>query len=264
MKKLFMVLLVVFSVVIDAKAQLELEDMIVLREDLDSCNIIRPDVMPKDMEISFEQIYYSKYYSTALKYPKEAIKNHIRGTVLCTFHITKEGKITDYKVYKGLGYGLDEVALNYARLVNEPTSPAEYQGETVDLLFMIAVGFKYEPAWPRTIAKDFSMEKLIDEEAILIGSECQGRRCINDLSEMEYDCRVPYVRFVVKHINGKIAKVKIERSSGFHSLDEEAIAAVWSINYWEKGRLQKDAEYIIPVRFDANLQPLENTENQDE
>ena len=68
---------------------------------------------------------------------------------------------------------------------------------------------------------------------------------------------------MVKHRNGKIAKVKIEKSSGFHSFDAEAVAAVLGVKNWEKGRLQKDVEYIIPVRFDANLNPLEDAEHDD-
>ena len=54
--------------------------------------------------------------------------------------------------------------------------------------------------------------------------------------------------------NGKIAKVKLEKSSGFKSLDDEAVMALWNLEYWKGGRMEKDAEYIVPVRFDANLE----------
>jgi TonB family protein len=62
------------------------------------------------------------------------------------------------------------------------------------------------------------------------------------------------VRFKVKSRNGKIAKVKLEKSSGFKSFDDEAVMALWNLEYWKGGRMVKDAEYIVPVRFDANLE----------
>ena len=50
MKKIFFILLFVFSIGLLVKAQ-EQEDMIVFHDDLDSCNIVRPDVMPKDFQL---------------------------------------------------------------------------------------------------------------------------------------------------------------------------------------------------------------------
>lgn len=66
--------------------------------------------------------------------------------------------------------------------------------------------------------------------------------------------QVPYVRFKVKNKKGKIAKVELAKSSGFKPLDDEAVMALWNLEYWEGGRKGKDAEYIVPVRFDANLE----------
>ena len=265
MKKLILVLFLALNFIFQARAQYK--DIIVISDDIDSCDIIRPDVVPDKLEISDAGIYFAAIYNKdkSYWYPEEAIKNHISGTVLCTFRVTKDCKITDYKICKSLGYGLDDVALKYVSLMKRPTSPAEYQGKKVDVLCMYVQEFTiYPAAWSTTIAKDFSMEKLLDEEAILVDAESQDRRSITDPSELDYSCRVPYVRFKVKHRNGKIAKVRIEKSSGFQSLDTEAMKAVWSVERWEKGRLQKDAVYIVPVRFDPNLQPLEDTENQDE
>ena len=71
---------------------------------------------------------------------------------------------------------------------------------------------------------------------------------------IDFECKTPYLRFKVKSRNGKIAKVKLEKSSGFKSLDDEAIMALWNLEYWKGGRMEKDAEYIVPVRFDANLE----------
>ena len=251
-KKIFLALFFVFSFAFGVKAQ---QNMIVLRDDLDSCEIIRPDVMPKDFQLDFVSLFYYTHISPVLDYPEEAKKNHIRGNVLCTFRITKDCKLTDYKIFKGLGYGLDELALDYAQLVTDPSEAAEYQGEKVDLLCMFAIPFHYEDSWPYTFAKNFSMEKLLDDEAIMIGDPKgnASRYCVNDASEIDFECKVPYVRFKVKNRKGRIAKVELEKSSGFKPLDDEAVMALWNLEFWEGGRMEKDTEYIVPVKFDENL-----------
>lgn len=257
MKKILLFLLFAFCFAYEADAQYY--DMIVLRDDLDSCDNIRPTAMPEEFQITYSQLNFKFTRTTALNYPEKAIKNHIRGNVIYTFRMTKDCKVTDFKLVKGLGYGLDEVALKFAQLVNNPTEAAEYRGEKVDLLCMIVIYFNYEPAWPIKTAKNFSTEKLLDEKAMLIGINADNikRPYVSDVSEIDYECRVPYVRFKVKKRNGKIAKVKLVHSSGFESLDKEAIMALWNLEYWESGRMEKNVEYIVPVRFDANLEELE-------
>jgi len=244
MKKILFTLLCGFIIGFAVKAQ-EVEDMIVFPNDLDSCNIIRPDVMPKDFQLDYASLFYYTRISPVFDYPEEAKKNHIQGNVLLTFRITKDCKLTDYKIYKGLGYGLDEKVLEYAHLISNPSEAAEYQGEKVDILYMMRVSCTYEPAWPITIAQNFSLEKLLDEEAVLIGDHTDP---------IDFECKTPYVCFKVKSRNGKIAKVKLEKSSGFKSLDDEAVMSLWNLEYWKGGRMEKDAEYIVPVRFDANLE----------
>jgi len=242
MKKIFFTLLFVFNIAFVVKAQ---EDMIVLRDDLDSCSIVRPDVMPKDFQLDYASLFYYTRFSPSFDYPEEAKKNHIQGNVLLTFRITKDCKLTDYKICKGLGYGLDEQVLKYAQLICNPSEAAKYQGEKVDILYMMKVSCTYEPAWPITIAQNFSLEKLLEEKAVLIGDH---------LDQIDFECKVPYVRFIVKSRKGKIAKVRLEKSSGFKSLDDEAIMALWNLEYWKGGCMEKDAEYIVPIRFDANLE----------
>lgn len=52
-----------------------------------------------------------------LRYPKEALENHIEGTVHVRFSITKSGKVRHPKVIAGLGYGCDEEAVRVIQLL---------------------------------------------------------------------------------------------------------------------------------------------------
>jgi protein TonB len=47
----------------------------------------------------------------AIKYPEEARKKGVQGTVYITFVIEEDGSITDAKVLRGIGSGCDEEAL---------------------------------------------------------------------------------------------------------------------------------------------------------
>jgi protein TonB len=53
---------------------------------------------------------FKKFVSDELKYPEEALKNKIEGTVVLKYAIDYKGKVSDVKVIKSLGYGCDEEA----------------------------------------------------------------------------------------------------------------------------------------------------------
>ena len=58
-----------------------------------------------------------KFVSKELKYPKEAQKNKIKGTVKLKYDIDYLGKVVSVKVIKSLGYGCDEEAIRIVTLL---------------------------------------------------------------------------------------------------------------------------------------------------
>lgn len=52
-----------------------------------------------------------------LKYPEEARKNEVEGTVHVRYTISQKGKVTDTKVIAGIGHGCDEEAQRLVRLL---------------------------------------------------------------------------------------------------------------------------------------------------
>src|SRR5712692_448282 len=63
-------------------------------------------------------------------YTEEARKNQVEGTVLLEAVITAEGKVTETRVLKGLGYGMDESALK-TLTTRWAFEPATYHGQPV-------------------------------------------------------------------------------------------------------------------------------------
>lgn len=87
--------------------------------------------IPENPEFPGGDKALSKYLTAHLQYPKAAIDAKIEGKVFTAFVVTKEGRLEDVKVMKGLGYGLDEEALRVihgmprwkpGRMREEPTS----------------------------------------------------------------------------------------------------------------------------------------------
>jgi len=54
---------------------------------------------------------FNDYIKQNLKYPDQALQNSIEGRVTVEFTVEPSGKISDFKIVKGLGYGCDEEAI---------------------------------------------------------------------------------------------------------------------------------------------------------
>lgn len=79
---------------------------------------------------------FYKYIGKNFRYTKDAEKLNIKGKIILSFVVDKEGKITEIKIVRGIGYGLDEEAIrvlsNY-----ENWYPALQKGRKVRCSYMI-------------------------------------------------------------------------------------------------------------------------------
>lgn len=83
------------------------------------------------------------FITQKLKYPEEARKNQISGTVMMQFIIKSDSSITDVVVKSGLGYGCDEEAI---RIVSEMKTwkPGKQYGINRDVLMTLPVRFRLD------------------------------------------------------------------------------------------------------------------------
>lgn len=84
-----------------------------------------------------------QYVYTNVKYPKEARKNGLSGTVIIEFIVEKDGSITEQKTLRGISFALEN---EVKRLIDEmPVWIPGYQaGEAVRVKFTLPVIFKLE------------------------------------------------------------------------------------------------------------------------
>lgn len=85
----------------------------------------------------------STFIQSQIKYPELAFKQGVEGTVLVNFRISKEGKIINPYVSKGIHPSLDQEAL---RLINEMPDwiPARQNGEPREVAYQIPIRFEFK------------------------------------------------------------------------------------------------------------------------
>ena len=87
---------------------------------------------------------FREYLRSSTKYPVQASKHKVEGKVNIGFEMDETGKITQVKVVKGPGYGLNEEALRL--IANSPRwNPGLINGEPVRVAFSINVNFVLKP-----------------------------------------------------------------------------------------------------------------------
>ena len=79
-----------------------------------------------------------------IRYPFEAREKGIEGTVIIEFVIDKEGKLDEFAVVNGIGYGCDEAALYAVKKLSKSNLtwiPAKQNNQNVNYLYKIPVKF---------------------------------------------------------------------------------------------------------------------------
>jgi TonB family protein len=84
---------------------------------------------------------FAEYLVRSLKYPPLAIENRLEGRVQVSFIVNVDGPLTDVKLVKGLGGGLDEEAL---RMISQSPdwSPGILNGKPVRTQYQIPINFR--------------------------------------------------------------------------------------------------------------------------
>ena len=88
---------------------------------------------------------FYKFIGQNIKYPVDARKANIEGRVFVSFTVDETGKLSDFKVVRGIGAGCDEEAVRVLKL-SPNWKPGMQDGIAVKSIFNIAVVFKIEPS----------------------------------------------------------------------------------------------------------------------
>jgi protein TonB len=82
-----------------------------------------------------------KFLAQNIKYPREAQKAKIEGTVFVNFIVTQEGKTDEIIVVKGIGKACDEEAIRVIAIM-PPWKPGIKDGKEVAVRFTLPIRFQ--------------------------------------------------------------------------------------------------------------------------
>lgn len=100
---------------------------------------VKPDQAPTFIG-GYQSLY--RLVMVTLRYPADARRFGTQGIVLISVIITKDGRIVDEAVEKGLGHGLDEEALRVIQQIPDEWIPGILNGETTDIKITIPITFR--------------------------------------------------------------------------------------------------------------------------
>ena len=86
---------------------------------------------------------YTKFLIANIKYPEEALKKAVTGTVYVTFVIEKDGAVTNVKVLRGIGSGCDEEAARVVKMMPK-WNPGEQKGKPVAVQYNLPIKFNLD------------------------------------------------------------------------------------------------------------------------
>mgnify|MGYP003450965899 FL=1 len=117
MKKLFLIMLLAF---VSVNAYSQSDDA-----DNDVYNMV-------DQSAKFQDGYNSiiKFVQQNIKFPAEAQENNVHGKLMVSVVVEKDGSLSDIKIKKGLGYGLDEEIVRIIKMMPK-WQPAQHKGKAV-------------------------------------------------------------------------------------------------------------------------------------
>lgn len=102
------------------------------------------------------------YISSNLKYPEDAIKNNIEGTVFVQFTVESNGNVTNEHIIRGVSASLDEAALKVIRDMPD-WLPAKAGEKAVPFIFTMPLKFKLEKDSKKGLIKTDQPTKLKEQ-----------------------------------------------------------------------------------------------------
>jgi TonB family protein len=105
----------------------------------DSFSEVKPDQAPAFIG-GYSALF--RFIGTTLRYPADARRFGIQGKVFISVIITKDGRIIDETIEKGIGYGADEEALRVMQQIPDEWIPGMVNGEPTDIKIIIPITFR--------------------------------------------------------------------------------------------------------------------------
>jgi protein TonB len=108
--------------------------------DIDANPMLSPEKMPEPMN---GMQGWTKFLQNTIRYPGAAISNGVSGRVIVSFIVEKDGQLTNFKIERGPGSGLNEEAIRVLKLA-KPWKPGMQNGRPVRVKLTLPIAFSLE------------------------------------------------------------------------------------------------------------------------
>jgi TonB family protein len=152
-----------------------------------------------------------------VRYPAEARKNGVEGTVYAKFIIEKDGSITKPEIIRSLGSGCDEEVLRVIGLMPK-WSPGKKDGQPVAVSFMLPVKFKLDEGQEATKPSEEVILEAFPNPAGSDGFEVRFKAPAGRVSILFYDANA------MKEVNEKFFDVEKGQLNTYHIRPESVFA----------------------------------------
>lgn len=196
-----------------------------------------------------------------VRYPQEALEKNIEGSVVLTFVVEKDGKISSPRIIKDIGGGCGLEALRVIGAMNEVGvvwTPAKNKGQVVRSVVNLPVRFRIKEAPPFTIsAYGDSVYTRFDEALEYIGGPDSLAAYLN--TRLKYppsgndSCRVGNIDIqLLVQANGDVRILDLTdyNDLGFDFWYEAIDAATSTLGKWKPALYQGRK---VPAAFDISL-----------
>ncbi|MBD1394019.1 M56 family metallopeptidase [Mucilaginibacter glaciei] len=215
---------------------------------------------------------FGQYLGRNIRYPKDAREKNIQGRVIAKFIVEPDGKLTNIRIVRGIGYGCDEETIRVLNL-SPKWKPGTQKGKAVRVEYAVPVQFALEKTTVITYTPKKG-DKLLPPTSAMIaenktevftavehspvfpgGDKAFGQYLAKSVRypakarENKIQGRV-IVTFIVEE-DGAITNARVVRGIG-GGADEEALRIISASPKWVAGVQNGHnvrVQYTVPINF---------------
>lgn len=202
---------------------------------------------------------FSKWVNSQIIYPEDARASGAQGRVIVQFTVEPDGSLSNVDVLKSSGTpSLDAEAV---RVVSSSPKwePGRQEGNAVRVVYSYPIVFRNNAPKPKPVSDDEAIPfQLVEQKPSFNGGDAnEFSKWVNSHLKYPEDAKKNGItgRVTLQYsieADGRIADVKVLRSSGNKALDAEALRVVSMSPKWKPG-MQKGnpvrVTYTFPVIF---------------
>lgn len=203
---------------------------------------------------------FGQFLAKHVKYPADARNNKVQGRTVITFMVDKDGSLSDFKVAKAVGSGIDEEAIRVLKL-SPKWRPGTSNGKPVSSEMSVPVNFTLAADAKASVEtqsqlNDKAVFTVVEQSPSFPGGEEAFSKFISHTVKYPKEARDKNIQgrviasFIVEE-DGSLSNIKIVRGVGYGT-DEEALRVLESSPKWKPGMQNGHTvrvQYAVPISF---------------